>query len=75
MIAERGAAIAQPRSEAFGDQRRLRAVHHVVRDKGQHDREKNQPGDHAVHHREIDEGECPDGDRADEVHPFAADAI
>src|SRR6202035_4856546 len=37
LVPDRGAAIAQPAGEAFGDQRRLRAVHHVVRDQRQHD--------------------------------------
>ena len=47
----------------------------IVRDKGQHDREKDQRRHHRVHHREVDEGEHPDRDRADQIHPLAADAI
>jgi hypothetical protein len=65
MKAERGAAVAQPRREALGDQRRLRPIRHVVRDERQDDREEDHRGNGGVQQREINEAENPDRRDAD----------
>src|SRR5207237_325853 len=55
LIAERGAAVAQAPGEGFGDQRCLRPVHHVVRDKGQEHGDEDQRRRAGVEQPEIDE--------------------
>ena len=59
----------------FGDQRGLRAVHHVVRDQRQHDRDEDHHHRAGAEQAEIDEPEHAGGYGADRVHPLAADAI
>src|SRR5437868_590891 len=75
LIAERGAAVAQPRRKALGDHRRLRPVLHIVRDKRQHDREKDEPRHHRVEQREIHKPEDAYRRDPDQVHALAANAV
>ena len=75
LVADRAAAIAQAGREAFRDQRGLRTVHQVVRDKRQHDGDEDPARHSGVQQREINEPEHPGGDRAEQIHALAADAI
>src|SRR6266568_9697624 len=71
LVAQRRPAIAEPRREGLRNERRLRAVHHVVRNERQHDREED-PGRYGgVEQREIEKAEDPGHRRADEIHPLA----
>src|SRR5271163_2995662 len=75
LIADRTTAVAQPRREAFRDQRGLRAVHQVVRHKGQNNAEKYPGRHHRVQHREVDEAEYSGRDRADYIDALAAEPV
>src|SRR5262249_3335382 len=68
LITERGAAVAKPRRKGLGDQRRLRAVHHVVRDKRYHDCGEDRPRNCGIQHAEIEEREQAADHYADQVH-------
>src|SRR6266851_5602815 len=75
LIAERRAAVAQAPGEGFRDQRRLRPVHHVVRDEREHDGDEDQGERAGVEEGEVQEAEDTDRHRADQVHLLAPDEI
>src|SRR5262249_32441047 len=75
LIADRSAAVAQSRREAFGDQGSLWSILHVVRDQRQQDRQEEQHGGPGVDEAEVDETEDAHRGAADDVHLFAADQI
>ncbi len=75
LIADRGAAVAEPRREPLGDERRLRAVHQVVRQQRQRDGEEDERRHARVQQPEIDEAVDAGHHRAQHVDALAAEAV
>src|SRR6516162_3577407 len=62
LVAERGAAVAQPRCEALCDHRRLWAITRRDRKQRQRDGDKDQAGHLRIEQAEVDEAEDPGKD-------------
>src|SRR6516162_11558293 len=75
LVAERGAAVAQPRRKAFCDHCRLRAVARRDRKQRQRDGDKDQGRRFRIEQGEVDEAEDPGKDRSDHIHALAPDAV
>ena len=75
LVAEGRAAVADAARERLGDERRLRAIHHVVRQQRQRDGEKHQRRRARVEQAEIDEAVEAGDRRADHVDALPSDAI
>src|SRR3984893_12532693 len=75
LIAERTAAVAKARREAFCDQRRFGAVQGHDRQPRHGDSEEYQSRHLGVEQREINEPENRHEHAADDIHPLTADAV
>src|SRR5699024_6169276 len=75
LVSEPRSRVAEVRWEGFGDDRRLRAVLHGVRDESEAQREERQPGDAAVQESEVDEAPHAHDGRTPRVDLLPSDRV